>query len=571
MALFEKKLTSVLIKRGMLETEQAGELIERCTAEKKPLSEILIQDGIIEELQLVDAVAAEANLPPINLDNFTPDDHALSAIPQETAKDNTILPISKVDDILTLCVADPFDVVKLDDLRMLTRCDLRLVVSNTYRINIAIPGAYNRNEQAMEEIFEGMANPEMELAQSEEEDDGEINLSELIGEDSKQSPVVRLVNLIIAQAIHDKVSDIHIEPMENKLRVRYRVDGVLQETISPPKGMAGSISSRIKIMAGLDIAERRKPQDGKFRLKIEGRAVDFRVSVLPIVNGEKIVLRVLDTSNLALNLDALGFEEKALKDLHHSLEQPFGMILVTGPTGSGKSTTLYSSIKEVMTDRDNVVTVEDPVEYELAGVNQVQVRPKRNLTFASALRSILRQDPDIIMIGEIRDTETVEIAVKAALTGHLVLSTLHTNDAAGAINRMVDMGVDPFLVASSSLLISAQRLARRLCPLCKEKVKYPSEHLLEIGLKPDEIEGAEFYRARGCTRCVEGYKGRFALLETLLVNDDMRKFIVEGATQVDIKRFAVERGMITLRRAGLLNALRGNTSVEEVLRVTVAD
>ncbi len=571
MALFEKKLSSVLIKRGMLETEKATELIDRCTAEKKPLSEILIQEGLIEESSLIEAVAEEANLPPINLDNFNPDDNALSAISQEIAKENNIFPISKIDDIITLCVADPFDVVKLDDLRMLTQCELRLVVSNTYRIKIAIPSAYNRNEQAMEEIFEGMANPDVEITQAESEEDEEINLAELIGEDSKQSPVVRLVNLIIAQAIHDKISDIHIEPMENKLRVRYRMDGILHETLSPPKNMAGSISSRIKIMSGLDIAERRKPQDGKFRLKIEGRAVDFRVSILPIVYGEKIVLRVLDTSNLALNLDALGFEKKALSDLHFSLSQPFGMILVTGPTGSGKSTTLYSSIKEVMTDKDNVVTVEDPVEYELSGVNQVQVRPKRNLTFASALRSILRQDPDIIMIGEIRDSETVEIAVKAALTGHLVLSTLHTNDAAGAVNRMIDMGVDPFLIASSSLLISAQRLARRLCPLCKEDVKYPREHLLEIGFKPEEIEGAKFFRARGCGRCVEGYKGRFALLETLLIDDEMRKFIVEGATQVDIKRFAIERGMITLRRCGLLNAMRGNTSIEEALRVTIGD
>jgi len=571
MAKFDKRLANIVVRRNLLDRETATSLLKRGAEEKKSLSELLIQEGNVDEKVLVSAVAKEANLAPIDLENYSPDEEALGCISQEVAKENDILPISKLSNILTLAVADPFDVVKLDDLRMKTGSDLRLFVSNARRIQLTIPVAYNRNEQAMEEIFEGMANPEMELAKSEEEDDAEINLSELTGENASQSPVVRIVNLIIAQAIHDKVSDIHIEPMEQKLRVRYRQDGLLHETISPPRQMAAAIASRIKIMAGLDIAERRKSQDGKFRLKIEGRGVDFRVSVLPVIHGEKIVLRILDTSNLALSLESLGFEEKALNDLRNTLATPFGMILVTGPTGSGKSTTLYSAIKEVMTVQDNLVTVEDPVEYELAGVNQVQVRPKRGVTFATALRSILRQDPDTIMIGEIRDTETVEIAVKAALTGHLVLSTLHTNDAAGAVTRMIDMGVDPFLVASSILLVSAQRLVRRLCPLCKEEATYPKERLMKIGIKPEELGDAVLYKAHGCNRCVEGYKGRFALLETLPVEDDLRKMILEGATQVDIKRYAIEKGMISLRRCGLLNTLRGNTSIEEVLRVTATD
>jgi len=569
MTKFDKRLTRLLSKHGLFKEDEAAGLLERCVGEKKALSEIVIEDGIVSERDLIAAVSSEAGLPPIDLENYSPDEDVLAAFPQELAKANEVLPISKLDNILTLAVANPFDVLKLDDLRVMTGCELHLVVSTSYRIRRAIPAAYNPNEQAMEEIFEGMAKPEVELAKADE-DEAEINLAELTGA-SDESPVIKIVNLVIAQAIHDRVSDIHIEPMEKKLRVRYRQDGLLRETISPPRQMGAAIASRIKVMAGLDIAERRKPQDGKFRLKIEGRAVDFRVSILPTIHGEKVVLRVLDTSNLALSLDNLGFEPKALIDLRHALAAPFGMILVTGPTGSGKSTTLYSSLKEVMTIQDNIVTVEDPVEYELAGVIQVPVSVKRGLTFATALRSILRQDPDIIMVGEIRDTETVDIAVKAALTGHLVLSTLHTNDAASTVTRMIDMDVDPFLVASSILLVSAQRLARKLCTLCREEIEAPKERLIAIGAKPDDLKDAKIYRARGCNRCVEGYRGRFALLETMPIDDTIRNMIIKGANQIDIKQHAVKNGMITLRRCGLLNALRGITSVEEVLRVTMAD
>jgi type IV pilus assembly protein PilB len=569
MSKFDKRLTKLLSKYGLFKDEETGALLERCAGEKKTLSEIVIEDGIVKEKDLISAVSLETNLPPIDLENYTPDEDVLAAFPQDLAKANDVLPISKLDNILTLAVANPFDVLKLDDLRMMTGCDLQLVVSSAYRIRRAIPAAYNPNEQAMEEIFEGMAKPEVELAKAEEEE-ADLNLGELTGAGG-ESPVIKIVNLIIAQAIHERVSDIHIEPMEKKLRVRYRQDGLLRETISPPKQMAAAVASRIKVMAGLDIAERRKPQDGKFRLKVEGRAVDFRVSVLPTIHGEKVVLRVLDTSNLALSLDNLGFEQKALIDLRAALAAPFGMILVTGPTGSGKSTTLYSSLKEIMTIQDNIVTVEDPVEYELAGVIQVPVSVKRGLTFSVALRSILRQDPDIIMVGEIRDTETVDIAVKAALTGHLVLSTLHTNDAASTVTRMIDMGVDPFLVASSVLLVSAQRLARKLCALCREAIEAPRERLLAIGVKPDDLKDAKVYRARGCSRCVEGYRGRFALLETLPVDNNIRNMIIKGSNQIEIKQYAMKAGMVTLRRAGLLNALRGITSIEEVLRVTVAD
>jgi type IV pilus assembly protein PilB len=348
---------------------------------------------------------------------------------------------------------------------------------------------------------------------------------------------------------------------------------MLKEVLQPPKAMATAIISRIKIMCGLDIAERRKPQDGKFQVKVEGRQIDFRVSTLPVVHGEKAVLRILDQSNLALQLDTLGFEPKCLEDYAKAIKSPYGMILITGPTGSGKSTTLYSAINAIHTPHVNIVTVEDPVEYQIHGVNQVPVNPKREMTFAAGLRAILRQDPNIILIGEIRDKETIEIAVKAALTGHLVLSTLHTNDAPSTITRMVDMGLDSFMVSSSVLLICAQRLARKLCEQCKQPAQIPPERLLSLGMREEEIEKATMFgpNPEGCGRCSKGYKGRFALLETLPFTEPIKRLVVQDKPILEVKKQAVEEGMITLRRAALLNAARGKTSMEEVVRVTLAD
>ncbi|MFH1998949.1 MAG: ATPase, T2SS/T4P/T4SS family, partial [Planctomycetota bacterium] len=422
------------------------------------------------------------------------------------------------------------------------------------------------DEEKMAAIFDNVEDVEVEVTEyNEDSDDLELNVAD------EGAPVVRLVNMIIANAIRDGVSDIHIEPFEKKIKVRYRTDGVLKEVMSPPKTMQNPIVSRIKIMASLDIAEKRKPQDGKFQVKMDRKQVDFRVSILPVVHGEKVVLRLLDATNLTLNLDSLGFEPKALEDYRHSIVQPYGMILITGPTGSGKSTTLYSAVKEIWSPETNLVTVEDPVEYQLDGINQVPVNPKRGLTFAGALRSILRQDPDVILIGEIRDAETIEIAVKAALTGHLVLSTLHTNDAASTITRMIDMGLDPFMVASSVLMVAAQRLARVLCPACKERIDAPLERLLDIGFTEEEAKSAEIYRAVGCSRCSQGYKGRFALLETLRLTDALKRMIIDGKSAVDIKKLGAQQGMLTLRRCGILNVMRGKTSIEELLRVTMAD
>jgi type IV pilus assembly protein PilB len=377
---------------------------------------------------------------------------------------------------------------------------------------------------------------DVSLTESDDDEDSNVLDQNALAQD-EDSPVVKFVNAMIYQAAKERASDIHVEAYERRVSVRFRSDGNLREVFSPPKKMHNAIASRLKIMAALDIAERRKPQDGKFQMRIDGRQIDFRVSVLPCIHGEKVVMRLLDGGNLSLSLDTLGFEEKALADFREAIAQPYGMILVTGPTGSGKSTTLYSAVREMLVGTDNFVTVEDPVEYQLEGVNQVQVSVKRGLTFAAALRSILRQDPDTILIGEIRDTETIDIAVKAALTGHLVLSTLHTNDAPSTVTRMADMGVDPFMVASSTLLVSAQRLCRKLCAACREPVETPPlERLKGLGFHDEDLQGdIQFYAPRGCPRCTLGFAGRFAILETLPMTEDIKRIVVKGGSAQDIK------------------------------------
>jgi type IV pilus assembly protein PilB len=570
---FNKRIARILEESGAITPEQLEKGIKTSESEKASLSSIVVKEDWLSQRDLLGLVAERLRFPPIDLRNLIPEPKVLETIPQDLASYYGVYPISRIGNILTLAVSNPYDVVKLDDIRIVTGCELRLVIALDYSVKEAIDRGYNAGEQEMADLLDGIVDQDLELkgGQEEEEEEGDtLNIADV---ESGESPAVKLVNMIIYQAVKERASDIHIEPMEKRIRVRFRNDGKMRETFTPPRRMLNSIVSRIKIMSALDIAEKRRPQDGKFQIKMEGRQVDFRVSILPLVHGEKVVMRILDAGNLALKLDTLGFEQQALSDFKDAVESPYGMILVTGPTGSGKSTTLYSAVKEVMTDSDNFVTVEDPVEYQLEGVNQVQVNPKAGLTFAGALRSILRQDPDVVMIGEIRDSETIEIAVKAALTGHLVLSTLHTNDAPSTITRMVDMGVDPFMVASSTLLVSAQRLARKLCEHCKEPLAAPKDRLLHIGFTEEEIEDdLTLYQPKGCTRCGNaGYAGRFALLETLPMSDEIKRIIVEGGSAVDIKEMALEQGMITLRRCAILNAIRGNTSIEEVLRVTLSD
>ena len=566
---FERKLVHSIRSASAVTDEALEALVEEAAGEKTSLFDTIVAKTELEEKALLGFLAAEAGTAPVDLERVQVVPEVLEEVDQDVAEYHRVLPLAKVGQVLTVAIADPFDLEKLDHLQLMLKCDLRPVVTSERALSEAIGRMFGAGARELEALVgDTQSDDEMIVKSSDEMDADDVDLSDVSGE---TSPVVKLTNMIIANAIREKASDIHIEPFEGKLRVRYRQDGVLRDVLSPPRNLAGSIASRIKIMASLDIAEKRRPQDGKFQVKIEGRAVDFRVSTLPVVHGEKIVMRVLDTGNLALSLDALGFEEKNLEDFQESIRSPYGMILITGPTGSGKSTTLYSAVQELYSEEVNFVTVEDPVEYQLTGINQVPVNVKRGVTFAAALRSILRQDPDVILIGEIRDAETVEIAVKAALTGHLVLSTLHTNDAASAITRMIDMGLDPFLVATSVVLVAAQRLCRRLCLHCREEVEVPDERLRAIGFRDADIGTGQLFRAVGCPRCHQGYKGRFAILETLRVSDPIRQIVLEGRSAIDIKRTALEEGMMSLRQSAIKNALRGHTALEEVLRVTMGD
>jgi type IV pilus assembly protein PilB len=567
---FDKRVVRIVADAGIVDEETLDSIVEAAAKENTSVSTTLLKRNYLEENELLGLLAARLRVTPINLHDCTLDSEVVRLVPQEVATDHHLVPISKIENTLTLAVSNPFDVVTLDHLRNTTGCELRLVLSLEETIDRSLNRVYNPGAAELEAVMGQMDGDKIEV--KKQDDVEELDL-EAIAKSDDESPVIKFVNLVIYQAIKEKVSDIHVEPFERIVRVRFRQDGVCYEAFTPPKALHNSIVSRVKIMCGLDIAERRRPQDGKFQIRVEGRQVDFRVSVLPTVHGEKVVMRILDGGNLALSLDSLGFETNALEDFRRALVSSYGMILVTGPTGSGKSTTLYSAVKELLNDELNFVTVEDPVEYQVHGVNQVHVSEKRGLTFAAALRSILRQDPDIVMIGEIRDTETINIAIKAALTGHLVLSTLHTNDAPSTITRMIDMGVDPFMVSSATLLVSAQRLARRLCKYCKSPVgDVPKKRLLSIGFSEEQAETGELFKPAGCPRCKNGYSGRFALLETMPMNEDLKRMIIEGKSSHELKNAAiVEQGMITLRQCAIRNALRGITSIEEVLRVTMPD
>lgn len=570
---FRHRLKKVLVKHGVLPEERAQEalaLAESSGAES--YAELLLEKGYVDEPGLLSAVSLETNLPPVDLDklDFQPD--ALETLSVDLANYYGVLPISKVGNILTLAVGNPFDILKLDDVRTLTNCDLRPVVVTERSVRRNIERAYLGEKKFVEQLesaVEQGLGEDIELKKPVEE---VIDVSQAVSE-AGEAPVVRTVNAIIIHALRSRASDIHIEPMEKKTRVRIRVDGVLQEAPAPPRAMHDGVISRIKILANLDIAERRIPQDGKFQVRYENRQIDFRVSIMPTIYGEKAMLRVLDSASLELKIADLGLDPEAEAAFRRAINASYGWVLVTGPTGSGKTTTLYAALREVLNLEENIVTVEDPVEYQIERINQVPVNVKRGLTFAAALRSILRQDPDIIMIGEIRDLETADIAVKASITGHLVFSTLHTNDACSAITRLVDMGLDGFMVACSVIMIGAQRLIRKLCDLCKAPVEVlpPREEMLRMGFTPEEIKEGTFYKAVGCPSCSGGYRGRFAIMEALEITRDIQKLIIEGKSAVDIKQFAMEHGMATLRRSGCRAAARGRTSIEEVLRNTLAD
>lgn len=569
---FDKRLGNILSRRNMVSEADLDNYMEEAESESCSLTQVLLEGDQVSESDLLEVLSEETRFPAVDVFKVRPEKGVVDLLPENLASYYGVVPVSRVANVLTLAVSNPFDILQLDDIRIVTACEIRPVLSTEPAIRKAIPEIYNRGQQMVDDLLDDMNEDEMEVRENAIDDSRAADLG-LLAEESGQAPVVKLVNLIIVQGIKKKASDIHIEPLDNDVRVRYRVDGVLHESLRPPKRMQNALVSRIKIMCGLDIAERRQPQDGKFQITMEGRKIDFRVSTLPLATGEKVVMRILDSSSLSLCLADLGFEEKALRDIYEAIARPYGMILVTGPTGSGKSTTLYSAIREVMNVADNIVTVEDPIEYQLEGVNQVQVNIKQGLTFAASLRSILRQDPDTILIGEIRDQETVEIAVKAALTGHLVFSTLHTNDAPSSITRVVDMGVDPFLAASALVCVCAQRLARSLCEECSRPMEVvpPAEHLESLGFTGEETGQLGLLEAVGCQRCAQGYKGRFALLETMPITNGLQRVIIDGGSAMDIEAKAIEDGMLSLRRCAVLNALKGRTSLEEILRVTVGD
>jgi type IV pilus assembly protein PilB len=571
MSQFAKKLRAILEKAGKLEDGAGDTLLAEAQAQKRPFTEILVKKGVATEPELVALIAKAANIPPIDLSKLTLNKEVLESVPEDVARDYGVFPVDKIGSIITIAVANPFDVLKLDDIRIVTGCQLRLVVSTEEEIERTRGKSYQQESESVDGILDSFDDADVSLKEDSQEEEG-TDLSAISDEDS---PVVKLVNKMILDACNQGVSDIHIEPFEKKVIVRYRKDGSMSEAMTLPKRMQNNITSRIKIMSKLDIAEKRKPQDGKFQMKIGRKAIDFRVSILPVVWGEKTVFRILDSSNLAGDIKDLGFEKQSMEDYLWACAQPYGMILVTGPTGSGKSTTLYSAVRHIASPDINLVTVEDPVEYQLDGINQVPVNPKAGLTFSGALRSILRQDPDVVLLGEIRDGETLEIAVKAALTGHLVLSTLHTNDAPSTITRMVDMGCDPFMVASSTLLICAQRLGRRLCTNCKKPADIPKKALLKLGFTEADFEDPDIpmtlFEPVGCPRCNNGYKGRFALLETMRMTEAVKRMVVDRAHLADIKTQALKEGMLTLRRCGLLNASRGMTSLQEIEAQTMAD
>jgi len=536
----------------------------------KPVIDVLLERDVLDESQLYEVLGAASGVPPIDLSRVMPDPEAVDALPAEICLEHCVLPIARNGDNLTVAVSDPFDVLLLDDLNILSRCKVRPLLSHPGAIKQALSNLYERDKREVEELLEGVADGEITIAEGDEEED----LKELTsGGSGDDVPAVKLVNLMLLRALREKASDIHIEPMDTKLRIRYRIDGRLIEAMNPPKGLLPALISRLKILASLDIAIRMEPQDGKFQIKYEGRKIDFRLSLLPVVGGEKAVMRILDQAGVSPNLAGLGFEPQCLEEFTAAVTSPYGMVLITGPTGSGKSTTLYAAVKEVATPEINVVTVEDPVEYRMDGINQVPVNPKRGLTFAGALRSILRQDPDVVLVGEIRDKETAEIAIKAALTGHLVLSTLHTNDAPQAVTRLVDMGIDPFMVSSSVLFVAAQRLVRQLCSHCKVEIDLPEKELLSVGYTEADLQDFTIHgpSAKGCPRCKNGYRGRMALLETFPLDATIKRMVVEGQSSHELKKAALSQGMVSLRRAGLCNVLRGKTSLEEVLRTTVSD
>jgi type IV pilus assembly protein PilB len=563
------RLGDLLLREGLITKDQLDKALQEQRSNGQRLGYNLVKMGFIQETEITKMLARQYRMPAVDLARFEVDPKIAKLIPGDVALKHLVLPLKREGRTLTVAMADPTNLSVIDDLKFITRYDIFPVIAGEYTLRTALDKHYEQVDAQLDTLLKDMEEEgdaaELEVLQQDEEEQQGSGIS------ADDAPVVKLINAILTDAVKRGASDIHIEPFEHEIRVRYRIDGALLEVMKPPMKLKAALTSRIKIMSALNIAERRVPQDGRIKLKMGKRVIDYRVSTLPVLFGEKIVMRILDKGNLTLDLSKFGFEPKAEADLLKAILNPYGMVLVTGPTGSGKTTTLYSALSRINTIEVNIMTAEDPVEYNLMGINQVLVRNEVGMTFAAALKAFLRQDPNIIMVGEIRDIETGGIAIKAALTGHLVLSTLHTNDAPSTITRMIDMGIEPFNVASAVNLIVAQRLVRRICKDCKTEHTYMAEELKALGGDTKEFEGVTFYKGKGCDQCSgTGYKGRAGLYEVMALSPELRRMILKGASSTELSEQAVTDGMLTLRMDGLVKIKKGITTLEEVVKETAA-
>jgi len=560
------KLGEILVREGLITQDQLKKAVLDQKGSGMRLGYTLVKLGFIEETEVTKMLARQYRMPAVDLSRFEVDPKILKLLPPDIAIRHTVLPLKREGRTLTIAIADPNNVTAIEDIKFITRCDVFPVIAGEYTLRNAIDRYYQQSDAQLQSLLRSVEAAE-DLEVVEESADEDVKAQDL----ADDAPVVKLINGLLTDAVKRGASDIHIEPFEHEMRVRYRVDGALQEVMKPPVKMRAALTSRVKIMASLNIAERRVPQDGRIKLKMGVRVIDFRVSTLPVLFGEKIVLRILDKGNLTLDLKKFGFEVKAEQELLKAILNPYGMVLVTGPTGSGKTTTLYSALSTINTIEVNIMTAEDPVEYNLMGINQVLVKNDVGMTFAAALKAFLRQDPNIIMVGEIRDMETGSIAIKAALTGHLVLSTLHTNDAPSTVTRMIDMGIEPFNVASAVNLIVAQRLVRRICSGCKAEHKYTDDELHALSIPLAEAAKLTFFKGQGCDTCGgTGYKGRQGLYEVMSMTSNLRRLVLKGGSTEEIQQQAVKDGMLTLRMDGMLKVKKGVTTLEEVVKETAA-
>ncbi|MBI3625243.1 MAG: type IV-A pilus assembly ATPase PilB [Candidatus Rokubacteria bacterium] len=567
-----RRLGDLLVNEGLISQEQLQRALSEQKGSNEKLGTILVRLGSIHEDQLIGFLSRQYGIPSITLSQLDIDPDVVKLVPAQIARKYEVLPVKRTGNALTLAMADPTNVFALDDVAFMTNLQVLPVVASQGAIRQTIERIYEPQSSALSEVITAMEGeaPDVELVEGgEDAAPSKVDIFEL-KDASEEAPVVKLVNLILTDAIRRGSSDIHLEPYEKVFRVRYRIDGVLQEMMAPPKRLEAALLSRVKIMANLDIAERRLPQDGRIKIRYSNREIDLRVSSLPTIFGEKIVMRILDKEALTLDLAKLGFDDWSMENFKKAIHQPYGMVLITGPTGSGKTTTLYSAIHTINSPDINIMTAEDPVEYNLKGINQVQINEEIGRTFAAVLRSFLRQDPDVILVGETRDLETAQIAIRAALTGHLVFSTLHTNDAPGTIARLQDMGIPPFLVASSVLMVMAQRLARRVCKECRDPYEADEESLTPYGHVPQGLGKVTIYKGKGCQACnFTGMKGRTAIYEVMPVTPEIRELILRGANSTELRDLATQQGMKTLRQAGLMKVLEGQTTAEEILRVTL--